>query len=208
MSDFFTKSCVRDSTNNPKGLNFSEKYCSGLLIAFIDPLVVFGFKGFEMKKFYRVFSGLAVTVLLALGSVQASAGPVYEFSFGSVSGQIFGLQEGVPVASSIIVDSSPFTTAPVIFETEISSAVENIFQVTEGQITSADFYGFDDTGLFELSLCFSEDCSVFAIFGNDGYFASQNSFDFGEPVFTSVPSPGSLALLALGLVAAGFRRRA
>ncbi|WOJ97250.1 PEP-CTERM sorting domain-containing protein [Congregibacter brevis] len=170
----------------------------------------------------KLFLGAAVSMMLAMFSLQASAGPVYSFSFGSAGSEVSGRITGLPsfddtfaAADSVFVDLSP--VGALVFAGAGPLTFFNQFDVFGGNVTAANFLvaTVSDTEIYGLDLCFGVICGLPDSVGYGQLVVLQEGeqgleaielLSEGIPEFQQVPVPATLVLLGLGLVGLRMRR--
>lgn len=183
-----------------------------------------------MKKLYRMFSGAAVAMLLAVGSSQAMAGLDLRFSFlsespffeGEVSGTIFGLDPlpGVSASAGLIATSvqlDPSSLAPPVTFSG-SQIVVNSFSVASPsvgvfEVDSFSFFGQNG----DVWLCLdsfligcgsgvagfldTSDLSVAIALSNGQEPQNPEAAAYASEVqVNAVPTPAPFVLLSVGLL--------
>jgi hypothetical protein len=175
-----------------------------------------------MNKLYRMMSGAAVAMLLAVVSGQTMAGPVYTFSFesttgsylGTVAGRIFGLPDSTPLgdgasASGVTIDVGPSNGISAVFD----SFDYNFFSIDSGEILSGEIGAFSSTTGIFLDLCLNE--TNFCPGSSYGEVLKFINIDEGELLasaeavaFEQVPAPATWLLLFFGGLGLHLRKAA
>jgi hypothetical protein len=165
-------------------------------------------KGINMfNKVTKLLATIALTGWMSL----ANATLIFDFSWdsegGKISGEILGLVDNTAqqVASAVIVNS--INGAPVFLDFLVDTSIDpesiSSFAVSDGVITDYNFYGFFSGRTLDIYklLAWAQLSG-----GGEGFYhaRSDSTVEFVNRV--TVPEPGSVILVLLGLAGLSFAR--
>lgn len=171
-------------------------------------------------SFNRLLGSVVLLFAVSMVSLPSHAMLIFDFEFGGVKGQVFGLSEGQSMATSVVVsDALGGSAFPIEFVTDpICANCSNRWLVEDGEINPLQSRFFTNVsvpiagGLFRTSNLLLENGRSFFAQSTSG-FPTDVIIDVGgasfsvAPPSTAVPEPSPIALLGAGAIAFGMLRR-